>query len=151
MKKIMVICLAQLLLCSYLYAAQIPAGQDAGAAIKRYTVEKQKKNALKRLTTQETEPPAMDGEEAEGLPHGVEIIYISNIIIQQGPLVDDYIEEKEISSLIKRYENKNLSLQDMKQLAAALTDKFTSRNLKAYIPKQSFAGRVMYINLKSNP
>ena len=149
MKKIMVICLAQLLLCSHLYAAQIPAGQDAGAAVKGYTEKKRKDDTLKRLTTPKTESPALNEKEIESLPGNAESIYIDKIIVQHGIPAEDYIKKEQLSSLIKYYTDKALTLQDMKALAAAITKKFTRKELKAYIPKQSFAGMVMYINLVS--
>ena len=48
---------------------------------------------------------------------------------------------------MKIYENKPLSLQQMKSLASVITQKFAQEKFRAYIPKQSFTDGTMYINL----
>jgi len=146
-KKIVVIYLIEILLCGSLFAAQIPTGQDAGSTVKEYTKEKQMESTFERLTTPKIGPPALDEEEAEELPYGAESVHISKIIVQRDVLADNYVKEDELDSLVKGYENRTLSLQDMKELAKAITQKFADKGLKAYIPKQSFTGEVMYINL----
>ncbi|KPK39383.1 MAG: hypothetical protein AMJ78_08585 [Omnitrophica WOR_2 bacterium SM23_29] len=147
LKKIIAVYLVEILLCGSLFAAQIPTGQDAGSTVKEYTKEKQRESTFERLTTPKIGPPALDEEEAEELPYGAESVHINKIIVQRDVSIDDYVTEDELDSLVKDYENKTLSLQDMKELAKAITQEFADKGLKAYIPKQSFAGEVMYINL----
>ena len=147
LKKIIAVYLVEILLCGSLFVAQIPTGQDAGSTVKEYTKEKQRESTFERLTTPKIGPPALDEEEAEELPYGAESVHINKIIVQRDVSIDDYVTEDELDSLVKDYENKTLSLQDMKELAKAITQEFADKGLKAYIPKQSFAGEVMYINL----
>ncbi len=148
-KKIIAVYLAGLLLCPFLFAAQIPPGQDAGSTIEEYTKEKEREDIFIRLTTPKIKPPALGEDEIEVLPNNAKSIYINKIIVQQDVLTDDYIKENEFNNLIKQYENRTLSLGDMKELAKTITQKFHSKKLKAYIPKQPFAGEILYINLVS--
>lgn len=137
-----------LLLSNILFAAQIPPGQDVGSTMKEYEEEKQKEDMLKRL--KEATPPRLDEKEIKRLPGNRKSIYISKIIVQGNILIDDYIKEDEIDSMIESYENRRLSLLDMKKIANIIKDKIADKRISSYIPRQSFTNGIMYINLVSN-
>ena len=136
-------------LCNSALAEKIPAGQDAGSTVKEYIEEKRQKELFTRLTSPKEELPALDEEEIERLPRNAKSLLITQIVVQQDVSLDDYVKEDELDSLTESYVNKTLSLYDMKELADAITQKFADKALKAYVPKQSFADGVMYINLVS--
>ncbi len=58
-----------------------------------------------------------------------------------------YAKGQDLSSVKNRYEDKNLSLDDMNALAASLGNLFGDRPVKAYVPEQSFDNGVLYINI----
>ncbi|MCK4462717.1 MAG: hypothetical protein KAU58_00205 [Candidatus Omnitrophica bacterium] len=148
-KKIIAIYFINILLCPFLFAEQIPAGQDAGSVIKEYIKEKEEKKRIKRLIAPKIKPPAPDEDEAEALPNNAESIYINKIMVQQNVYADDYLKKGEFNNLTKQYENRTLSLYEMKELAKTITQNLLNKELKAYVPKQSFAGDILYINLIS--
>ena len=136
-------------LCNSALAGQIPAGQDAGSTVKEYIEEKRQNKMLTRLTSPKKELPALDEDEIERLPGNAESLLITQVVVQQDVSLDDYVKEGELDSLTGLYVNNALSLYDMRQLANAITQTLADRELKAYVPKQSFADGVMYINLTS--
>jgi len=133
--------------CNLLFAAQIPRGQDAGSTLKDYTTTKQRAEAVKRLSEKRYAPPSLDEPEIKALPIKKDSIYISKILIQQDRFEEEHVKKEGLFNLIKEYENRNLSLEEMKSLASAITQKYADKNIKAYIPKQDFARNVLYINL----
>lgn len=145
MRKIALIYVLSILICCPLFASQIPAGQDAGSKIRDYIYEKKQKEDIKRIT--EPKPPSLDEVEIEALPDKRTSVYISKIIIQKDVYAKERVKEDELQKLIKEYENKTLSLEEMKVISAAIAQKSSNKKLKAYIPKQSFKDSLMYINL----
>ncbi len=145
------ICIIMLLCtCNLLFAAQIPSGQDAGSTLKDYTTTKQRAETIKKLSEKRFVPPSLDEAEIKALPVNVDSIYVGNIVIQLDRYAEEHVKKGGLFNLIKEYKNRNLSLEEMKSLASAITQKYADKNIKTYIPKQNFARNVLYINLVSD-
>ena len=78
---------------------------------------------------------------------GISIIINNN---KQDNFAKEQMKKENLFNLIKEYENRELSLKEMKSFASIITQRYADRNIKAYIPKQDFDGSVLYINLVSD-
>jgi hemolysin activation/secretion protein len=116
--KIIFVYLLSIFLCGAVYAEQIPAGQDAGSTVRDYIDKKKQEKAVKRLA--EPKLPSLEEIELEELPDEKTSIYIQKIRIQCDPFVKGY-KEGELSKLIEDYEDRILSLEEIKMLASILT------------------------------
>lgn len=133
--------------CGSAYATQVPTGQSVGSTIQKYTFEKKQKKVIKQLTTPEVQPPSLYAEEIEVLPRRAQSLYIKKILLQQDPTVRGVVKEDALVALTEASEDMELSLKDMKRLAATITQKIGVQEVRAYIPQQSFEAGTMYINI----
>lgn len=122
-----------------------PGSATVGSALQEYANERKEANMEKRLKTKPVKKPSIDAPEITVLPGGRGDVYIVKVIVQANTPV-----EKEMGSAIlkmtAKYEGRNLSLIDMKHLAREITDTYTAKKCRAYVPEQSFNDNALYIN-----
>jgi hemolysin activation/secretion protein len=147
MRKIFIMSFAIFLLCGHACAASIPQGQDIGSRVREYENEKMRQEVNKELAAPRQNAPSLDAAPIEALPAAAAAVYVTRITIQKGPGVKISDNDKTLAKLASGYENKALSLEDMKTLAGAITNKIADREIEAYIPRQSFDEGVMYIHV----
>jgi|GEM_PF-5627955 hemolysin activation/secretion protein len=129
------------------YAAQIPQGQDAGSRLREYENEKMRETMKEELAAPKPRPPAVDEAPITALPDKAKAVFVSKTILQKAPGVNTPADEKALDELTTIHNNRMLSIEDMETLTDLITQFYADKKLKAYIPKQSFAGGVMYINI----
>ena len=149
-KIIFLIIFLDIILATSLFAGQIPPGQSVGSTLRQLTDEKKEKETERRLTSPKTVPPSLDQEEVRQLPGNVEKIYIQNIIVQEDRSKPDRVNKYDLLDLVRNYERRYLSLGEMRTLADSITQQFSYKGVRAYVPQQSFAGGMMYINIVDN-
>ena len=137
--------------CRITAAAEIPMGQSVGSRFREYTEEKDKEKTMERLAVEQVRPPALDETAIEQLPGGASSVYIRKIVVQQAPSLEDPVKRSGLDKAIKEFEYKTLSLQDMTGIAGTLTERLKGAAMKAYVPKQDFADRTLYINCVPDP
>ena len=149
MKTIFILCILALMMYPQAYAAQIPQGQDVGSRVRDYENEKTQERMNRELANPMQAPPAIDEAEVGTipLPDDASSIFVNKIIVQKGPGVDKLVADKRLAEFAGSYEAKTLSVEDMKAVADSAAEYFADNRLKAYVPRQSFSGGIMYINL----
>ncbi len=147
MRSFFVVHILIMLLCQMVFAEQIPMGQSAGSALRGYAEEKQQEDIAQRLTEPKERAPSLDESELESLPQNAASVYINKVIIQSEAVVSKYIDKKDLNGLLRDYENRILTLRDMKILADVITQKIADERIRAYIPKQTFTSQNLYVNI----
>jgi len=146
MKIFLVSIFAFALLCQPVFSATIPAGQDAGSTLRTVSQEDRDEKVMKRLNEPRIIPPALTERELESLPGGAETVYVKKIIVTQDRARGVGIKDRYIREFTRTYENKDLSIHDMKNLADELGREFSEYNIDSYVPRQSFYNGIFFIN-----
>jgi len=147
MVRIFVICFLIMFFCESALSGPIPPGQDVGSRARRYIYEKQREKAKKRFQKPKVKAPALNEAEIESLPGGLDVMYVRQILVQRGRFARKTVKKGDLQKIVRPHKKKMLSLEDMKEIASLINEKFHHKGVKAYIPKQSFSRGFMYINL----
>jgi len=133
--------------CTTAFAQQIPAGQDVGSTVKGYKDRKARSKIVEKIREERSLPPSLDAPKIQELPKSVQSAHIDTIVVQQSPLAEEYVEEDELKSIIEGYQARHLTLEEMRSIAQEITQRYADKGVRAYIPKQGFEDKTLYINL----
>jgi len=146
MKRIHIILFAILFICHPALALQLGAGQNVGSTVRAYDSEKRRNEVKKRTTEERVKAPGLYEEELKELPEGVDMVYIQKVVLQQDPGLEDMSSPEELFSAAGPYEERRITLEDMRALVKRLTEIVADEKIRIYLPKQSMADGVLYIN-----
>ncbi len=132
-------------------AAQIPVGQDVGAR-ERTAEELKKEEKVKQKLMKEKEEPQIE-KKGEIIPEKPEAIRAPKTRVLINKIVVDGItvlSSLRIRNIVEPYEGKELSLDDFREIADAITDAYREKGYVtsvAYLPPQKIQNDILRINV----
>ncbi len=129
----------------FAYAQQPNAAQTSGGISRQQLDIDRSRRLENRIQTPRPETKKQITDERK-IPSGPTQVFIKKILVQDALLLSD----AEIKDIVYPYENRELTLEEMQQVADLLTDAYRKKGYvtsRAYIPVQSIKDGILFIKV----
>lgn len=128
--------------------AQNISGQDSGAALKRYILDKRHDELEERLQAPLDIRPALDAPPIQKSSIGTDSFVVGDIFINHNIPDSMDVDFNAITSLIEAYKGRTVGFRELDQLCLMIAVIIDSPTCNVYVPEQARISEQLFINVR---